>query len=556
VERRVAAHPRGAELGAVEAELGARRAEEAVRTGRAAPPVVDLELASLPASALELNELAWARVDPERIAFGREGEGLALARLALERADPMERPLVLDTLAWASLACGLDDDALQASRDALAEAQPGDPRFPEYLARVTREVRHARETARRAEIAAAATRLAALQREVLGTTLPRFASEDDRWWHAQLEQLVARIEAFADPERGLVTGTSPEHGWGIERRLEHARGLEEATRRGAEARARWDAARAEIRDPARSPAYAGLELAPQLGLVPLGRDPHSGLHEFADTATGTPPRRGPDGRLALAGESSVVFVLVPGGRARIGAQSHDPLGANHDPAAQPDEQPVHEILLAPFFLAKHELTQGQWRRFAGSSPSKYLAGTTDVDTELGEDSPLEQVSWETASRVLARLGWDLPTEAQWEYAARAGSGTPWWTGEEPGSLQGTCNLADRFARDQGAPWDASLQLDDGHFLHAAAGSFAANPFGLQDTIGNVFEWCRDRYGDYSLPVASGDGERIGGNPATRVLRGGSYMTAALWARSARRDSASPGLADETLGVRPMRRVEE
>lgn len=388
---------------------------------------------------------------------------------------------------------------------------------------------------------------------MLGASLPRFEREDDRWWHGQLEELVDALEAFADPLRGLVRGLSPRRGWGVERRLAFAQALEERTRSGAEARARWTTAVAETRDAARSPAYAGLELVPQLGLLPLGADPRSGLQEFADVATGEPPRRGAGGELELRPGSSVVFVLVPGGEARIGAQRRDPAQPNFDPAAVADEGPVHALRLAPFFVAKHELTQGQWQRFTGRTPSKYLAGTRVRGRAVEERSPLERVSWFEAERELARLGWALPTEAQWEYAARAGSESPWWTGAEPASLAGAANLSDRAARAGGAPWTAlEEELDDGHYAHAVAGSFEPNSFGLHDVVGNVYEWCRDQWGDYSSASAPGDGLRLGGNPATRVVRGGSYSSAASGARSAKRDSAPPELENEAIGIRPMR----
>src|SRR5262249_7897429 len=148
-------------------------------------------------------------------------------------------------------------------------------------------------------LAQARERVAGLEHEVFGWSLPHFASEDDRWWFGQLSDLVGALEEFGDARTGLVHGLSPAHGWGVEKRLAFAEGLEERPRTGAEASAAWTAAIAEIGDAARAPAYGGLALRAQLGLVPLGRDPESGLFEFADVATGEPPRRGADGKLAL-----------------------------------------------------------------------------------------------------------------------------------------------------------------------------------------------------------------------------------------------------------------
>jgi formylglycine-generating enzyme required for sulfatase activity len=251
----------------------------------------------------------------------------------------------------------------------------------------------------------------------------------------------------------------------------------------------------------------------------------------------------------------VVFVLLPGGAVTLGAQARDPAGDNFDPEARNDEGPVHTLTLAPFFLAKHELTQAQWRHLTGTNPSKHLAGTVVGEHELGGRAPVEQVSWRTAHTVFARFGWQLPTEAQWEYAARGGSPRPWWTGEEPASLQGTANLSDAFARDQQAPWRAFEEsLDDGHLIHAPVGSFEPNPFGLHDVIGNVYEWCRDEFGQYASTPNGPDGERHG-DPATRAVRGGSYVTTASGGRSAKRDSGAPELQSEAIGLRPARALE-
>jgi formylglycine-generating enzyme required for sulfatase activity len=352
--------------------------------------------------------------------------------------------------------------------------------------------------------------------------------------------------------RGLVSGVASPHGWGVERRADFARTLEERTLRGPAALEAWALARATIRDPARSPAYAGLDLAPQLGLLPIGADPDSGLYEFADLATGEPPRRAPSGRLELGGSASVVFVLLPGGPATLGAQSYDPQGLNYDPAAQADESPVHTVELAPFFLSKYELTQGQWRRFTGANPSKHLSGTAVAGRELDDLSPVEQVSWLEASRVLARLGWQLPTEAQWEYAARAGGDLPWWTGAEPDGLEGAANLSDRFARRQGASWRVFEDaLDDGYLVQAPVGSFRANPFGLHDVIGNVYEWCSDHPEGYDS-VSGSAAEHAASSVPTRAVRGGSYVSAANGARASKRDSGQPELENESIGLRPAR----
>ena len=111
---------------------------------------------------------------------------------------------------------------------------------------------------------------------------------------------------------------------------------------------------------------------------------------------------------------------------------------NVDLHAESDERPVHEVSVRPFFLSKYEMTQGQWLGITVQNPSR-----CPPPTEWGQmirpgditlAHPVEHVSWEECSEVLWRLGLVLPTEAQWEYAARAGTETPWWTGADPASF--------------------------------------------------------------------------------------------------------------------------
>jgi len=551
--RIIAAHPDGLPLERAQRHLAALRAAAAVRAGRAMPAEVELDPETVALDPEVLNERAFALVDPARTEFGEEARGLALARAAVDLMPSGRRYLAEDTLAWAFLANGLDEEALQASQAALESSPAAEgPRFEEYLTRLAQAIQAARGPAGEAALREVEARVEGLRARVLG---PRFDSLDDRWWFTTLDDLVRRIEGFADARSGLVEGSAPGRGWGVKRRLEFARTLEERTVSGPEARVLWATACAAIRDPSRAPLYAGLDLAPQLGLVPLGPDPESGLHEFADVATGTPPRRGADGRLELQPDSSLVFVLLPGGRTWMGAQAGDPLGHDFDPEALDMEGPVSEVVLDPFFLSKYEMTQGQWLRVEGHDPSGNLSGTRVAGRALTDLSPVEQVSWFEASDVLRRLGWVLPTEAQWEYAARGGEELPWWTGEDPASLQGAANLSDRFARAHGAPWPQfDDELDDQNLVHAPVGSFAPNPYGLHDILGNVFEWCRDVGGSYADPVSAGDAERRSPLEATRVVRGASFLSTSNAARSARRELAEPGLRASYIGLRPARAV--
>jgi formylglycine-generating enzyme required for sulfatase activity len=224
----------------------------------------------------------------------------------------------------------------------------------------------------------------------------------------------------------------------------------------------------------------------------------------------------------------------------------------YDPLAEANESPPHEVELDPYFLSKFEMTQDQWMRFTAQNPSAYGPGTAPGNVVTTSLHPVEQVSWKKAIVVLERLGLVLPTEAQWERGARAGTETPWWTGSERESIGGAANLGDRFAGANGAPawWVYESWLDDGHTTHAPVGSYRANPFGLHDVIGNAFESCRDGYGTYALSESPGDGARVGTDPRSHIIRGGGYHTSAKRSRSSFRTDVAPDYSDYAMGLRP------
>lgn len=213
------------------------------------------------------------------------------------------------------------------------------------------------------------------------------------------------------------------------------------------------------------------------------------------------------------------------------------------PDAMEDEGPVHEVALAPFFLAKHEMTLGQWIRVAGYDPGFFTGEGYDaggVDRAL---LPVDNVDWHECSRTLRRVGLALPTEAQWEYGARAGTRTTWWTGPDPAAVAGTMNLSERTG-------------DDGYAFLAPAGATPPNPFGLHEVIGNVWEWCRDRYAPYEQAIRPGDGERLPEDPPSRyrVIRGGGFRDPPESARSGHRYFDVPEIVDG-MGLRPARELQ-
>ena len=270
--------------------------------------------------------------------------------------------------------------------------------------------------------------------------------------------------------------------------------------------AAWRTSAAAVRN---HPAYAGFTLRPQLGLVPLGIDRDSGLCEFGDVRSGTLPERDANGRLAREVDAGVVFVLVP-----------------------PRNATAH-----PLFVAKHELTQGQYLRLRGNNPAQLKPGRTDWPTRF--DHPAENLTWVDCAELFHCLGWRLPTFAEWQHAARGGSTSRFLVGDAPAALLGFANLADHSLRDSAAEYalDDLVPGSDGFVVHAPVGTFAANRFGLHDVIGNVSEWCADADGDL------------------RVAAGGSFLRG--WSAAEVDDHRSVGKWDHTNsgGVRPVRTVE-
>ncbi|MEM7309105.1 MAG: bifunctional serine/threonine-protein kinase/formylglycine-generating enzyme family protein [Planctomycetota bacterium] len=325
-----------------------------------------------------------------------------------------------------------------------------------------------------------------------------FAEDTDAWWHAALAELLADFESFFEPGTGLVAD--------VARRRRDAATLVERTLDGPAAQRAWEQACATLADPERSPAYAGLQLAPQLGLVPLGADPDSGLWEFLVELSGAAPQRAPDGRLQLSADAGVVLVLVPAG-------SFTPFDVEDRaaPLESYEELPLEPRRVDPLFVSKWELTQAQWTRLAGGEPS----------ASSGATHPVERVSWEECDLWLRRAGLALPSVAEWNYAALGGRPGRWWMDPLPSDLAARACFGQRA-------------------LHLPCGSFPPNPFGLHDMLGNVEEWCSDAHGDGSQ----------------RAFRGGAFYDPPEWFRIRSsvswRQGEDPRSRHSSLGVRAVR----
>jgi len=387
----------------------------------------------------------------------------------------------------------------------------------------------------------------------------RFPHREDAWWYQQLGNLVDGLRDLQDPERGLLSlGASAEHGWGIGRRQAFAAEIGERSVSGPDAARLWAETRTAL---AASARYGGLRMEPQLGLLPLGPDPDSGLFEFAHLQSGAAPLRGADGKLAFDVDSGIVFVLIPGGIYLVGAQSIDPRAPHYDAAALPEEGPVHEVELSPFFLSKYEMTQAQWERLHGVPNACYMREDNykSIWNRWGKSFskllPVEQVSAPDCERLFARAGIRLPTEAEWETACRSGSDQPFWCGGDLALLAASSNVADDYARRHDSEnWDGQKESwDDGHTYCGEVHAFLPNHYGIVGCHGNVWEWCQDGYdaefyakSPRQDPVCPTDGL------PERSFRGGGFDYSAKHARASYRFRFAPDSRMYAMGVRPAR----
>jgi formylglycine-generating enzyme required for sulfatase activity len=210
-------------------------------------------------------------------------------------------------------------------------------------------------------------------------------------------------------------------------------------------------------------------------------------------------------------------------------------------AGSSDEAPVHTVeITQDFCLGTYEVTQAEWQEVMRSNPSYF--SETGGGSACDGDCPVESVSWNDVQAFITALNdregttaYRLPTEAEWEYAARAGTTTEWSWGS-----------SDAVAGDYA--WYAS---NSGSTTHAVGGKLA-NPWGLYDVHGNVWEWVQDWY-DSGYYITSPSTDPTG--PASgsfRVWRGGSWLNAASNLRSANRDRYTPGDRFNFLGFRLLR----
>ncbi len=273
---------------------------------------------------------------------------------------------------------------------------------------------------------------------------------------------------------------------------------------------------------------AAMMMVQGCGLPGQGKEPS---RETLDSNDGPVAER--DTRTVdLGGGVSMELVWIPPGTFTMGSP------ANENGRFE-DEGPQHQVTISKgFWMGKFPVTQGQYQQLMGENPAHF--------TNAGLDAPVESVNWHKAKefcgKLRGRLAGDLrgltvrlPTEAEWEYACRAGTTTALYNNKELTSTDGRCRNLDEIAW----YWENSGSITK------PGGQKQPNEWGLYDMLGNVWEWCEDGWRNYTSSVQT---DPVGSG-SSRVLRGGSWGHFARFCRSAVRDYVDPGITYYFSGFR-------
>jgi formylglycine-generating enzyme required for sulfatase activity len=232
-------------------------------------------------------------------------------------------------------------------------------------------------------------------------------------------------------------------------------------------------------------------------------------------------------RLKKAGETftnslNMTFVYIPSGTFMMGSPEDEP--------GRFDNETFHEVTLTQgFYMQTTQVTQGQWKGVMGNNPSRF---------KDNDDCPIENVSWNNVQEFIGKIKekegkiYRLPTEAEWEYACRAGSKTQYYFGSSK-------KLLSEYA------WHGNFFTIFGR-THPVA-TKKPNAWGLYDMHGNVCEWCEDLYSNY--PSGSVTDPMGPSNGSYRVFRGGGWFSLARYCRSAYRNRWKPDYRDDYVGFR-------
>lgn len=274
----------------------------------------------------------------------------------------------------------------------------------------------------------------------------------------------------------------------------------------------------------------------------------------------------------------MVFRLVPPGTFDMGSPADEP---GHGLSGY--EEPRHTVTLTkPFYLCRHETTVGQWREFVEATGYvtdiertgggnahddkavwKHRPGTQwrkpgfAGPFQLRDTHPVVHVShndsrafcrWLTQRGGVANVVYTLPTEAQWEWACRAGSSARYWWGAAEDRTGQVANVGDRMLKKVHPDWPRTVMaMDDGHAFLAPVESYRDNAFGLHDMLGNVWEFCSTRYGPYGKEAVTDPGDL---DPKRGfAVRGGGWSNIAADVRCASRNADPPEFGHSNLGFR-------
>lgn len=237
-----------------------------------------------------------------------------------------------------------------------------------------------------------------------------------------------------------------------------------------------------------------------------------------------PPQNGQPQVVSITNTLGIELVQVPAGSFDMGSTATTPRTAN--------EAPARSVSVQSFYLSRYEINQAQWTKVMGKNPSRFQ----------DPRRPVEQVTWLDAQTFIEKLNllertakYRLPSEAEWEYAARANQKTAYFFGDDVNSLP-------QYA------WFGK----ENNVGTRPVGQRAPNPWGFFDIYGNVWEWVQDCWHDNYQGAPADSRPWAGGDCSVRVLRGGGWDSPAAYARSAVRGSYAPDLNDAANGFRLAR----
>lgn len=250
-------------------------------------------------------------------------------------------------------------------------------------------------------------------------------------------------------------------------------------------------------------------------------------------------------------DPSVVFVYVPGGNFHRGSWE-----------GPSTEEPPHPVQLSSYLIAKHEITNAQFARYCQAQgldapPAPHFADLPRYYRNQ-PDCPVVNVDYESARAYCAWLGAELPTEAQWEFAARGVDHRPYpWGGELP--LEGGLVRANYSGYENGRDWrplgeeSRASWARDGHLHPGPVEAFEAgvSPFGLLGQAGNVAEWCRDWFAPYGEEALCDPCVEEPGELEERCVRGGAFDHHARALRASARGHLAPATISKLVGFRPV-----